>query len=403
MPDTTPRFLLPYILPSQAQKHVTHNEALRLIDVLVHGAVEDEAAAPPADPAEGACHLVAAGATGAFAGQDGALAAFVDGAWSFVAPVEGMRLWRRADARVVVFSAGAWTDLAAALGALDAAALAAGGIDRLGVNAAADAVNRLAVKTDAVLLSHDDVTPGSGDMRLVVDKAAAGATASVVFQTGWSGRAEFGLAGDDDWRVKVSPDGVTWHEALTVDRGTGRITLHDQLTLRDGNLVMEREDWQSAQITVCHDVARAQFKGRRARGSLAAPAPVAAGDTLVSLTPEAYDGATYALCGGFHFFAQSDFAVRRDVGARLAVVHDGVWTETLRVDSNGNTGIGRTPQTSLDVAGPMRPASYAVANLPAPAGIAGALVFVSDEAGGPVPAFSDGAAWRRVTDRAVVS
>lgn len=32
-----------------------------------------------------------------------------------------------------------------------------------------------------------------------------------------------------------------------------------------------------------------------------------------------------------------------------------------------------------------------------------ALIFVSDEAGGAVPAFSDGANWRRVTDRAVVS
>jgi hypothetical protein len=31
------------------------------------------------------------------------------------------------------------------------------------------------------------------------------------------------------------------------------------------------------------------------------------------------------------------------------------------------------------------------------------MAFVSNESGGPVPAFSDGTAWRRVTDRAVVS
>lgn len=48
--------------------------------------------------------------------------------------------------------------------------------------------------------------------------------------------------------------------------------------------------------------------------------------------------------------------------------------------------------------------SYTVATLPA-AGVAGtgALVYVSNEAGGAVPAFSDGTNWRRVTDRAVVS
>lgn len=34
---------------------------------------------------------------------------------------------------------------------------------------------------------------------------------------------------------------------------------------------------------------------------------------------------------------------------------------------------------------------------------AGRLIFVSDETGGPVPAFSDGTNWRRVTDRAIVS
>lgn len=33
----------------------------------------------------------------------------------------------------------------------------------------------------------------------------------------------------------------------------------------------------------------------------------------------------------------------------------------------------------------------------------GAMVYVSNETGGAVPAFSDGTNWRRVTDRAVVS
>jgi hypothetical protein len=31
------------------------------------------------------------------------------------------------------------------------------------------------------------------------------------------------------------------------------------------------------------------------------------------------------------------------------------------------------------------------------------MIYVSDEAGGAIPAFSDGTNWRRVTDRAVVS
>ena len=48
--------------------------------------------------------------------------------------------------------------------------------------------------------------------------------------------------------------------------------------------------------------------------------------------------------------------------------------------------------------------SYTVAGVPdAAASGAGAMIYVSDETGGAVPAFSDGTNWRRVTDRAVIS
>lgn len=46
--------------------------------------------------------------------------------------------------------------------------------------------------------------------------------------------------------------------------------------------------------------------------------------------------------------------------------------------------------------------SYTVATLPS-AAIAGQVIYVSDEIGGAVLAFSDGTSWRRVTDRAIVS
>jgi hypothetical protein len=49
-----------------------------------------------------------------------------------------------------------------------------------------------------------------------------------------------------------------------------------------------------------------------------------------------------------------------------------------------------------------RVAAFAVANLPS-ADDLGRIIYVSDETGGAVLAFSDGTNWRRVTDRAVVS
>lgn len=71
-----------------------------------------------------------------------------------------------------------------------------------------------------VLFSHV-----GNDQRVKLNKNAAVDTASLVFQDNFSGRAEMGLAGDDDFHVKVSADGFTWNEALTINRATGQVTL----------------------------------------------------------------------------------------------------------------------------------------------------------------------------------
>lgn len=216
MSDTTPHLKLPTIWPSQAQKHVTVNEALAHLDALVQLSVLDrDLTGPPSTPADGDRYIVAAAATGVWTGKEGNVAAFLDGAWTFFPPERGWTAWIADEATLVYFDGAAWvnfTYVAAATGTL------------YGINTTADATNRLAVKSDAVLLSHDDVTPGSGDIRVKLNKDGASDTASLIYQTGFSGRAEFGLAGDDDFHVKVSADGAAWHEAIIVDRASGRVS-----------------------------------------------------------------------------------------------------------------------------------------------------------------------------------
>lgn len=66
---------LPVLEAGQAQKHVTVNEALHLLDGVVQLAVIDrDLAAPPGAPGEGDRYIVAAGATGDWSGQDDAVA-----------------------------------------------------------------------------------------------------------------------------------------------------------------------------------------------------------------------------------------------------------------------------------------------------------------------------------------
>ena len=207
--DTTPNLALPYIMAAQAQKHVTHNEAIRALDAVVQvGVLDRDLAAPPASPADGDRWIVAAGATGAWTGEDGSLAAWQDGAWAFHAPRPGWLAWIADEGRLVSWDGTGWIDAAA--GSLNPTPL-------LGVNAAADTTSRLTVASPATLLTH----AGAGH-QLKLNKAAPADTASLVWQTAFSGRAEVGTAGDDDLHVKVSPDGAAWHEALHVERTTGR-------------------------------------------------------------------------------------------------------------------------------------------------------------------------------------
>lgn len=52
---------------------------------------------------------------------------------------------------------------------------------------------------------------------------------------------------------------------------------------------------------------------------------------------------------------------------------------------------------------PVQLPHYTVGTLPTASTNTGNLIYVTNEAGGAVPAFSDGSNWRRVTDRAIVS
>ena len=224
MADNTPLLGLPYILAAQAQKHVTHNEALRLLDGIVQLSVKDRNLnTPPGSPVDGDRYLVAAGASGDWTGWSGDVAMFADGSWWRLPARTGWLCYVEDEDVLLVRRGASWELLVSE--AITEEQLGDGSITLVGVNTGADATNRLAVKSDAVLLSHDDVTPGSGDMRVAVNKKETVKDAAFVFQTNWSTRALFGLLGADDFGIKVSPDGSTFHEALVVDKGSGQVSL----------------------------------------------------------------------------------------------------------------------------------------------------------------------------------
>jgi Protein of unknown function (DUF2793) len=107
----TPRLALPVIEAAQAQKHVTHNEALILLDAITQLTVESRAlTAPPASPAEGACYIPASGAMGVWNGWSGQIALYSGGGWLRIIPVSGLKAWVKAERLTLTYEDGVWRD-----------------------------------------------------------------------------------------------------------------------------------------------------------------------------------------------------------------------------------------------------------------------------------------------------
>ena len=218
--DTSARLGLPYLAAGQLQKHVTLNEALTRLDALVQCAVVSRTTAvQPADPDDGDLYILPAGPTGAawstFDADD--LVRFEAGGWAVVPVGAGLVAWVADQAQLVVRGMSDWSPLGEQLGALQV-------LTRLGVDTTADATNPFAARLNKALWTARSVSDGGdGDLRLTFNKDTATDVGSLLFQSGYSGRAELGLIGDDDFTLKVSADGSTWRAAMTVDRTSGAV------------------------------------------------------------------------------------------------------------------------------------------------------------------------------------
>jgi hypothetical protein len=160
MSDATPRFLLPFILPGQAQKEQFHNEALTRADAIMHPAVEGASlGAPPPAPQPGQCWIAAEAASGLWAGRDLELAVWTEGGWRFAAPQPGMLIWDKSAGRHLHWDGIVWDP------AVATSAVRIGGVQVVGPRLAAvpspsggaiiDAEARAAIgAVIAALMSH---------------------------------------------------------------------------------------------------------------------------------------------------------------------------------------------------------------------------------------------------------
>lgn len=410
MSDQSLILSLPYIQPSQAQKHVTHNEALHMLDMMVQLSVPImPLATPPPAPAAGDHYIVGTGATGVWMGQDNNIALFDQSSWVFVAAKAGWRAGVVANNSILFFDGSSWgapavTDLQ--------------NIDGVGVATTWDSTNRLAVSSDATLFTH----AGSGH-QLKLNKSTLTDTATLMFQNNWSGRAEIGLAGDDNLQFKISGDGSSWRSALTVKpvSGAAEVQIGEHDTAADKLVFATSINGSDTAYSIGKvpglnrlsfekptsdtNIADGSYYAFKNVGCLTAGNP--AWQSLKCFGPRV----TEAGANKFPAFSQYWSATNRDDPTDLNYIFnvDNVGgldaAITFKTPNGGDIVFKPGPSGGRAVFdAPVTLRSYTVATAPnASLSGAAALIYVSNETGGPVLAFSDGTNWRRVTDRASIS
>ena len=108
-PLQTARFSLPLLSPGQASKEVFHNEALSLIDFLLHLVVENLADDPQLlSPVEGQCWLVGTSPLGEWQEHGDDIAGWTNGGWRYVSPLENMRIIVAGDSKTLIYRNNIW-------------------------------------------------------------------------------------------------------------------------------------------------------------------------------------------------------------------------------------------------------------------------------------------------------
>lgn len=109
--SATPNFNMPLLFAAQAQKEITHNEAIVLIDALLTGGVQGVANDPASlAPADGQAWIIGSSPVGTWSECAGQVAVFTPGGWRHVPAAEGMRLYDRAATAIRMYSGTVWSD-----------------------------------------------------------------------------------------------------------------------------------------------------------------------------------------------------------------------------------------------------------------------------------------------------
>lgn len=411
---------LPLLAPGQALKYITHNEALRRLDRFVQMRIEsfDTSVPPPSNlRREDVLYWTGRNPQGDWLDQANKLAFFDENSWQFFSAETGFTAIHLPSSELRVYDGENW-------GALKN--VHQNEFQTLGVSASPDTNNRLTVSSNASLFTH-----AGNDHRLIINRATPNDTASLIFHTDFSASAELGLVGRDELQIKISSDGQDFVTAARLSTQTGdlilgeterpsHLTVNGHVTIRQeadhGNtatpttmeIVASGTHGSPYTLSRYYSYSPAGWQGNysnnyRARGTSDAPESVAFNDTIYSLNAFAHSGMTFKYSARLSFQTQ-DVTPNGEVAAKFVLsLSDGIHPANAGESQALVITADKTMRVfgALNVDGPVRLMSVTKTDLPS-THKAGQILYVEDDATGPVCAFSDGSNWRRMTDQSVI-
>lgn len=220
---------LPLVMPAQAQKHVTVNEALARLDAAAQlRVISSVLGEPPASATDGASYLVPSGASGSWAGRAGQIAVWSNGGWTYLVPRAGWRAWDESRGGHTMFDGHGWV--------ADALVVSANGAGVIGKSLEFDHVITAGSSnlTSTVIPEQSQVIGVTG--RVVGALVGSGLTAWRIGVAGSDNRYGSGLGlGLNSYLVGLSGSPVSYYaptpllisaEAGSFASGTIRLAVH---------------------------------------------------------------------------------------------------------------------------------------------------------------------------------
>ena len=209
MSESSARLNLPYIQPSQAQKHVTHNEAIRQLDNLIQmSALSDVIQTPPEINTEADCYIIPANATDGWSDRETQLAIFETHDWLYLTPKAGWLVYVASSQTLKVFNGTSWE-----LAQKDEPIEFTNGPDL-------SEQKKFAISTTQALWTTDQ----SDSHIQIYNKNTQAADLGFVFQTAYTTSALFGQFGNNSIRLATTTNGTSFKDALIVDPVNARVS-----------------------------------------------------------------------------------------------------------------------------------------------------------------------------------